>query len=1076
MARISGVQRDLAVATRPSLIKLESKLRRELDEVLCQEELLWYQKSRAEWIRDGDKNTSFFHLSTIVRRWRNRVSSIRDDDGEWLTDKEAVKNHIVHFFESLFTAESDECSHDLPKNLFPMFREYDWKQMNRAFTADEVRSVIMQMGSLKAPGPDGFQALFFQKNWSLVGPNVCKLVFDIMAGNDLPPNLNDTYLMLIPKVDAPEDAKHFRPISLCNVIYKLITKLVVNRLKPVLPQLVSPTQGSYVPGRQISDNVVIFQEVIHSMRSKQGRTSFMAIKIDLEKAYDRLKWSFIHDTLLEMRIPKKFIDIIMKCVSSSSMRVLWNGEPTHSFSPSRGIRQGDPLSPYLFVMCMERLNQLIEEAIFHEEWRPISASKKGPLLSNLFFADDIVLFAEASIDQANVIKKCLDRFCDASGEKVSFSKSRVFFSANAPHELQDDICAALDISKTEELGFYLGMPALHSRVTKATFSHLCEKVDRKLMGWKSKFLSLAGRATLIQSTLSTMALYSFQTAKIPKGTCDAIDKKSRQFLWGATDDTRKVHLISWDQVLKPKSQGGLGLRSMRQANAAFLTKLGWRVLTEPNSLWARVLREKYCQGRCDVDMFQKKQKASNLWQGIVENASHIRQGVQVAIGNGRKTLFWDHSWVTNQPLVDLATKDVPMELLGATVCEMWDQTLGWKWDNFSEYLPISILKLIESHEVVNDDSLDDQFFWAGAGTGSFSIKSAFAIIRNEITLQDDAKWDILWANPAPNRHKFFLWLAMHNRVMCNEVRAKRMLTEDASCPLCNHPCESLMHTIRDCPRARVIWQALCPGSRVNTFFVINDIPSWICDNLTLLHPHQSDNWLLLFSLTVWWIWKWRNYVVFDRNDDIPDNRVEFLRLKLKEVEHALHRDFLHDISIIKKHESLVMWKSPSYQWVALNTDGAAKGCPGLAGGGGIVRTHAGQCVGYFSLNFGVCTAMKAELLALLRGLQLVWEMGFKFVDVRMDSLSCTQIFKMPRDYGGANLQIIKQCFELLYRPQWKVVISHCYREANQAADWLANRGLMYAETIKHPSSLPHELAELVNNDLAGVAWPRLVNM
>lgn len=256
----------------------------------------------------------------------------------------------------------------------------------------------------------------------------------------------------------------------------------------------------------------------------------MTIKIDFEKAYDRLKWSFIRDTLGEMNLPIRLIDIIMECVTTSNLRVLWNGEKTEAFKPSRGIRKGDPLSPYLFVLCMERLNQVIEEAVLGNQWKPIYASRGGPMLSNLFFADDIILFAEASIEQAGIIKDCLTRFCAVFGQKVSLNKSTVYFSNSTDHESRATISAELGIGVTEDLGMYLGMPTLTSRVTRETYAHLCEKIDRRLSGWKSKFLSLAGRITLAKSTISTIANYSMQTAKIPRTTCDNIDKKVRRFI------------------------------------------------------------------------------------------------------------------------------------------------------------------------------------------------------------------------------------------------------------------------------------------------------------------------------------------------------------------------------------------------------------------------------------------------------------------------------------------------------------------------------------------------------------------
>jgi len=189
---------------------------------------------------------------------------------------------------------------------------------------------------------------------------VCNVVLQVLRGNPLPRGLNDTFITLIPKVPNPQWVSQFRPIGLCNVAYKLITKCIVNRLKRVLPELISPIQSSFVPGRQITDNVIVMQEILHSMWCKIGTKGWMAIKLDLEKSYDRLRWDFIHETLNKMKLSSLLVAVIMNCISSCSLSILWNGEPTKFFNPSRGIRQGDPLSPYLFVACMERLSQLIE--------------------------------------------------------------------------------------------------------------------------------------------------------------------------------------------------------------------------------------------------------------------------------------------------------------------------------------------------------------------------------------------------------------------------------------------------------------------------------------------------------------------------------------------------------------------------------------------------------------------------------------------------------------------------------------------------------------------------------------------
>lgn len=244
---------------------------------------------------------------------------------------------------------------------------------------------------------------------------------------------------------------------------------MVNKLKNVMPALISSTQSSFVPGRQITDNVIIMQEVIDSRRRKIGPKGWMTIKLDLEKAYDRLQWEFIHDTLLKMQLPELLVSIIMTCISSCSLNILWNGLPTESFTPSRGIRQGDPLSPYLFVACIERLSQLIEHNLHGGHWTAIPLTRGGTRLSHLMFADDVVLFGEASKAQALTIKTCLQQFYEASGQKVSVQKSRIYFSPNTNEATKAEVCSTLGIECTDDLGRYLGVPVFHGRVTSAIF-------------------------------------------------------------------------------------------------------------------------------------------------------------------------------------------------------------------------------------------------------------------------------------------------------------------------------------------------------------------------------------------------------------------------------------------------------------------------------------------------------------------------------------------------------------------------------------------------------------------------------
>jgi len=189
--------------------------------------------------------------------------------------------------------------------------------------------------------------------------------------------MNHTFLTLAPKVEHPQSITQFRPIGLYNVTYKIVTKAIVERLKEILPHVIVPTQASFVSKHQITDNVIIIQNILHTMRQKQGTKGYMAMKIDFKKAYDRLRWSFIKDTIHKMKLPCPLVEVIHMCLTTWLMSVLWNGVPLSLFKPTRGIRQGDPLSPYLFVICMERLAHVIDKAVTQKKVEACFSKPRG---------------------------------------------------------------------------------------------------------------------------------------------------------------------------------------------------------------------------------------------------------------------------------------------------------------------------------------------------------------------------------------------------------------------------------------------------------------------------------------------------------------------------------------------------------------------------------------------------------------------------------------------------------------------------------------------------------------------------
>lgn len=303
-----------------------------------------------------------------MRRKRNRIEMLKDDDGRWIDQSEELEKLAITYYKRLYSTEDINLDTEkLPQQGFTEFTRDDLELLNKPFSALEVESSARSISKFKSPGPDGFQPVFYQESWDVVGESVTRFGLEFFASGVLPAGMNDAMLVLIPNVLKPEKNMQFRPISLCNVLFKIVTKSMVLRLKKLMPNLIGPSQASFIPGRLSTDNIVVVQEVVHSKRRKKGRKGWMLLKLDLEKAYDRIRWDFLEDTLYAAKLPQIWATWIMECVTNPGMSLLWNGVRTKAFTPQRGLRQGNPLSPYLFVLCMERLCHQIQFSVANKE-------------------------------------------------------------------------------------------------------------------------------------------------------------------------------------------------------------------------------------------------------------------------------------------------------------------------------------------------------------------------------------------------------------------------------------------------------------------------------------------------------------------------------------------------------------------------------------------------------------------------------------------------------------------------------------------------------------------------------------
>lgn len=279
----------------------------------------------------------------------------------------------------------------------------------------------------------------------------------------------------MPKTVDAESIKQYRPISLCNVLYKVITKTVVIRLQQVMQILIKQNQSSFVPSLSISDNIIIAKEVVHTMKTTKSRVGCMAMKVDLEKAYDRIRGDFLKDSLQDAGLPRTLIHTVMNYVTSSFMQLLWNEMHIKSFKPTKGVRQGDPLSPYFFVIGLERLGHLIDVAVENGDWEPLFLSCHGPGISHLFFTNDLILFCNADRDNVQCLQQVLHSFCQCSGHRVNSLKTKILFSNNNPNDVSDIFYNILGYKKVEDLRVYLGVPLFHNKMGVGTFQFIFTK-------------------------------------------------------------------------------------------------------------------------------------------------------------------------------------------------------------------------------------------------------------------------------------------------------------------------------------------------------------------------------------------------------------------------------------------------------------------------------------------------------------------------------------------------------------------------------------------------------------------------
>jgi hypothetical protein len=864
---------------------LREVLKGEVVQLAHMAETSWRQKSRAVWLKEGDNNTSFFHHLANSNRRKNYLGSL-EVEGRVFEDKEDIKVQVEQFYQSLYQ-ESETWRPEADGLDFDSIDPIDREVMERPFDREEVVQVLQNMEGDKAPGPDGFTMAFFQKCWRTVEADVMAFFGEVHEYGKFEKSLNATFISLIPKKLNAVNIRDFRPISLVGCMYKLLAKVLANRLALVLDGLISESQNSFVGGRKILDSVLIANECLDSRL--KSHSPGLICKLDIEKAYDHVNWDCLYFLLDRMGFGPKWISWMRACISTVRFSVIVNGSPTGFFDSSRGLRQGDPLSPLLFLLIMEVLSRMLRRSVergFIKGFQVGRDRHSSVSVSHLLYADDTILFCDAIPEQLLYIRMALTCFEAVTGLKVNMTKSEMV-----------PIGEVQDLSAMAELLYcqigslpmqYLGMPLGAPYRALEIWNPIIEKVERRLAGWQKLYLSKGGRLTLLKSTLSSLPTYYLSLFPIPVSVAKRIESLQRNFLWGGMGEEQKLHLVAWDRVCTPIPQGGLGVRHLTPFNQALLGKWLWRFGLEELLLWRRVVVAKYGVGR--GGWFSNSPRGTHgcgLWKHICKGWEDFSRHTHFEVGLGSRVSFWHDRWCLDRPLKELFPRlfefslnqnDTVASVLtpqGMGQPRVWNVLFGrdcndWELDEMANFL-----SLIHSHTPRGDGV--DKLVWDPSRKGIFDSRTFYHELHNPPAIC--FPWKCIWRVKAPPRVAFFMWSATWGRILTGDNLQKKGFMLASWCCMCKTAGETVDHLLIHCWFARQLWTFVFQTVGIDwvlPFHVSELLFGW----WNWFGKRSSGVWNLIPSCLMWTIWRERNNRTFENIETLVAKVIELFFVSL----------------------------------------------------------------------------------------------------------------------------------------------------------------------------------------------------
>ncbi|KAL6525382.1 hypothetical protein OROHE_015689 [Orobanche hederae] len=375
------------------------------------------QKARLRWLKESDINSSYYHKMIHKRRNRNGLWGM-EVEGGWSEEPRVVKEAVFKHFSVHFKRRSGARMWVPQDFAVRKVSEMEGDGLTRRFSEEEVREAVWDCDLDRSPGPDGFNLGFFKACWDIIKGDLCRVFEEFYVNGRITRGCNSFFIVLIPKKEGATRLSQFRPVSLIGSLYKVIVKVLARRMRPVMESVIGESQSAFIQGRNILDGIIVLNEVVEEAKKRKSKR--VIFKIDFAKAYDSIEWEFLLTLMERMNFPGKWRKWVRECISTASANVLVNGSPSVEFQLERGVRQGDPLSPFLFLIATEGLNLLMNRAVDRGIIRPAKVGRDGVCISHLQYADDTIFIIDGAEENARSIRGVLKVFELLSGLAVNY--------------------------------------------------------------------------------------------------------------------------------------------------------------------------------------------------------------------------------------------------------------------------------------------------------------------------------------------------------------------------------------------------------------------------------------------------------------------------------------------------------------------------------------------------------------------------------------------------------------------------------------------------------------------------------